>query len=680
VLAFGSVAWRMTMLCALCYAAATWLLCSSIVFITNCRWSGGLVALAFAFSPLAWTYATHTDVFALNVLLAAIAFRSLLAWSASRGLGPLACAAIAMGLSLGSHLTAIWLLPGLVAFLVGKRRAIDRRSCAVLLACFLAGVAVYAYLPIASAANFAAARDPTLALGVGAGRPFFDYAHPAELRNFIWLVTGAQVHAASDVVRSFDVPAHAAGVGAALALLARGYPLPLTALALGGLVWLALRADRTIAGSLALCILAGVPFLAAFAPETDPARYWLVPAWFLSVAAGVGLAELLRFIDHRFGTGVERSAYAILALALIANEQVTSRHLYLQPRNHLGRTYVDRVRALTTSRAIVIVPWVPATPLAYAAYVDGSMDRRIVETATLADDVSRLPQWLDRGDVYTIAYATPALRGVRLGPPQLLHLSSEPAHDAKLWKLLPAARNDGSARAPVEELPMAFDGIPAGGLTFLRGLARHNDRAWFTARKDAYERDLKEPLKDLVTELSARFARARIPIVGFPDAAIFRIHRDVRFSPDKRPYKTNVGAYLTRDGSRNSPGGVYIHIQPGESFVSAGFHGIEPPMLARWRRSLVDDPKAFRSVVRALAKGGLVVTPPEQREGSLKRPPRGFGDVDDDIAALLRLRGFTTWRGVSDREVCSPALADTAAEIAKAALPLLRYGWNVAQT
>jgi uncharacterized protein (TIGR02453 family) len=222
-----------------------------------------------------------------------------------------------------------------------------------------------------------------------------------------------------------------------------------------------------------------------------------------------------------------------------------------------------------------------------------------------------------------------------------------------------------------------FEGFSPDGMAFLRGLAKHNDRTWFAPRKTIYETELLGPLRALVEELSVRLARQRVPIGGVPQRAIFRIYRDVRFSPDKRPYKTHVSAYLSPGGGRGTPGGLYVHVQPGESFMAAAFHEIDAPLLLRWRQAIVADPKRFRTMVRALERNSLALPDPHEREDALKRLPRGFSDAPEEVADYLRLRSFTVHRNLTDAEVGSRKLVDAAARFTTDALPLLRYGWSL---
>jgi uncharacterized protein (TIGR02453 family) len=99
-------------------------------------------------------------------------------------------------------------------------------------------------------------------------------------------------------------------------------------------------------------------------------------------------------------------------------------------------------------------------------------------------------------------------------------------------------------------------------LGFLTGLAAKNDKAWFTAHRAAYDEGLKPAMGALIAALNTQFAARDLPFVGDARKSVFRIHRDVRFSKDKRPYKTHIAASLTRDGDKMAPGAVYVHVEP----------------------------------------------------------------------------------------------------------------------
>jgi uncharacterized protein (TIGR02453 family) len=220
---------------------------------------------------------------------------------------------------------------------------------------------------------------------------------------------------------------------------------------------------------------------------------------------------------------------------------------------------------------------------------------------------------------------------------------------------------------------MSFRGFGADALPFLKALAFHQTREWFEANKATYEADLRMPMGDLVEDLATTFAKAKIPLKGDRKSSLFRIHRDVRFSKDTDPYKTNVGAVMTRSGGKNDPGLLYVHISVEGCFTAAGFYDPAPETLARLRGAMTRTPKAWKQAVAKLAKSGLAPSD----EYALKRNPRGFEDVaDPDIVAGLRLKSFIVRRPLEDKRLAGAALVGEIAAFAKDALPLLKWGWD----
>src|SRR5208337_467890 len=162
---------------------------------------------------------------------------------------------------------------------------------------------------------------------------------------------------------------------------------------------------------------------------------------------------------------------------------------------------------------------------------------------------------------------------------------------------------------------MSFEGFGPQALPFFKALAFHQTKEWFEANRGTYETAVKAPMGDLVEEAAARLARAKIPVKGDRKASVFRIHRDVRFSKNKDPYKTNAGVAMTRSGSKNDPGVLYFHLSPDECFFAAGFYMADPQHLARLRGAAARAPKAFKQMIAKLRKAGLKLS----EEDALKR-------------------------------------------------------------
>src|SRR2546430_5350009 len=144
---------------------------------------------------------------------------------------------------------------------------------------------------------------------------------------------------------------------------------------------------------------------------------------------------------------------------------------------------------------------------------------------------------------------------------------------------------------------MAFS---SAALRFLQGLARNNAKPWFESHRQDYELQVRDPMRALIEEMRARFARFAPEITGDPKRSMFRIYRDVRFSRDKSPYKTHAACWFNhrrasaRVGSEAEEGsaGFYFHLPPGASFVGAGIWMPPRPSLARLRDAIAENPRA----------------------------------------------------------------------------------------
>jgi uncharacterized protein (TIGR02453 family) len=217
-----------------------------------------------------------------------------------------------------------------------------------------------------------------------------------------------------------------------------------------------------------------------------------------------------------------------------------------------------------------------------------------------------------------------------------------------------------------------FAGFRAATFEFLNQLRDNNDPAWFKPRKAVYEAEVLAPFRDLIVAVEAALRRDGLPLVGDPRRGMFRIYRDVRFSPDKRLYKTHAGAVLTRSGDKRDPGVLYVHVAPGESMVAAGFWHPEPGLLAKLRQAILADAGAFLKLAAELDRAGHPVSTDER----LSRPPRGFEAAKGTPAAeYVGWKSFTVHAALMDADMQSPALVDRIVRFAHTVIPLLEWGW-----
>jgi uncharacterized protein (TIGR02453 family) len=223
-----------------------------------------------------------------------------------------------------------------------------------------------------------------------------------------------------------------------------------------------------------------------------------------------------------------------------------------------------------------------------------------------------------------------------------------------------------------------FSGFRPAALTFLRALRRHNDRAWFEEHRPTYEAEVRAPLAALVEEVDVQLARVAPEIVGDPKRSLFRIHRDVRFSRDKSPYKTHAACWfyhgdagrgVGRETTAHGGAGFYFDIGPTTSSIGGGIWMPPRPTLARLRDRIAEEHTSLARVLRAPTLrryGGLA------EEAMLARMPRGY-DADHPAAMLLRHQSFTVGRELTERELFSPRLPDLLARDYARILPLVRW-------
>jgi uncharacterized protein (TIGR02453 family) len=169
-----------------------------------------------------------------------------------------------------------------------------------------------------------------------------------------------------------------------------------------------------------------------------------------------------------------------------------------------------------------------------------------------------------------------------------------------------------------------FNGFSKDTLKFLRELKKNNDREWFAEQKPRYEKSVLFPAMELVEAMAKpieKISPCFQAIAKRSGGSIMRIYRDVRFSKDKSPYKTNLGIHFRHIQGKNvhAPG-FYFHVSPEEIFFGAGIWCPPNPDLNRIRSLIDDDPDRWKKILRTKA----IKSNFEKMGSSLKRPPRGY--------------------------------------------------------
>lgn len=203
---------------------------------------------------------------------------------------------------------------------------------------------------------------------------------------------------------------------------------------------------------------------------------------------------------------------------------------------------------------------------------------------------------------------------------------------------------------------------------FLSELADHNDREWFQASRERFEAEVRGPMQAFILAFAEPLGTLSPHFLADPrpsGGSMFRIFRDTRFSRDKSPYKTNVGAqFRHRECSKDvhAPG-FYLHLEPGGCFMSAGLWHPDPASLRRVRERILSHEREWK----ALRKGGIEVT-----GEALKRVPPGF-DSAHPLAEDLKLKDFYTGTPFTERQVCASGFLERFTEACRRDAPLVRF-------
>jgi len=182
-----------------------------------------------------------------------------------------------------------------------------------------------------------------------------------------------------------------------------------------------------------------------------------------------------------------------------------------------------------------------------------------------------------------------------------------------------------------------FRGFPPEGIQFFRRLARNNKREWFQPRKQIFEEQVKQPMRELVQAVNSAMQDFAADYVTDPDKAIYRIYRDTRFSNDKTPYKDHIAAnFRWRGGGRHEGAGYYFAVSHKEVAIGGGLYMPTPEALLALRNHIATHHAELRKVTGSRTVRRLLG---EMQGEQLSRVPKGF-PADHPAADLLRFKRF----------------------------------------
>jgi uncharacterized protein (TIGR02453 family) len=195
------------------------------------------------------------------------------------------------------------------------------------------------------------------------------------------------------------------------------------------------------------------------------------------------------------------------------------------------------------------------------------------------------------------------------------------------------------------------------------------NREWFLENKQRYETEWVQPMTALLAQVRDGLVAAYRPL-KLAEPKVMRIHRDVRFSKDKAPYKTHIGAVLRLVATDESPAAMYVHLGSDEEFVGVGSYFFDADRLATWRKMVAGKAGAeLAAMIAKLRKAGYEVG----GHDDYKKVPKGF-DPEHPRAELLKMKGLTAGPGAIPRGLLhKPGLAVWLVEHGVALAPLVRW-------
>ncbi len=218
-----------------------------------------------------------------------------------------------------------------------------------------------------------------------------------------------------------------------------------------------------------------------------------------------------------------------------------------------------------------------------------------------------------------------------------------------------------------------FSGFPDDLFAFFAELAVNNDREWFSRNKARYQSSVVTPMCEFIAAMGPRLGAISDCFVADPrphSGSMFRIYRDVRFSPDKRPYKENAGCHFRHVAGRDAHApGYYVHLAPGEVFFGGGIWRPPSGTLRKVRAAIAEDPEGWN---RAAQGGDFVACFGAVAGDGLKRPPAGF-DADHPCIEALKRKSHYATRQVDPAVARTPRFIEEVDRAFVALTPLMKF-------
>jgi uncharacterized protein (TIGR02453 family) len=214
--------------------------------------------------------------------------------------------------------------------------------------------------------------------------------------------------------------------------------------------------------------------------------------------------------------------------------------------------------------------------------------------------------------------------------------------------------------------------LKSSTLKFLKDLKKNNNKPWFDQHRENYEQ-AKEDYCSFVQKLIDHHARMDPGIKSLlATQCMFRINRDIRFSKDKSPYKTNFGASITMGGKKSGLAGYYFHCEPGESFIGGGVWMPMPPALKKVRQEIDYDFDEFSKIIGSKKFKTVYSGLYREEDALLSKVPQGF-EKDSPAAEYLKMKSYIALKSIGDEGLTNQKLFRQSIEAMETLYPLLQF-------
>ena len=209
-------------------------------------------------------------------------------------------------------------------------------------------------------------------------------------------------------------------------------------------------------------------------------------------------------------------------------------------------------------------------------------------------------------------------------------------------------------------------------IKFLKDLKKNNNKPWFDKNRKEYEKakaDFSRFIQQVIDQLAKKDPSIKSLVAK---DCMFRINRDIRFSKDKSPYKTNMGAYINRGGKKSLYAGYYFHCEPGQSFAGGGLWMPMPSELNKVRQEIDYNFAAFKKIISSKKFKSVYTDLSRDPEYVLTRLPKGY-EADNPATEYLKLKSFVAMTSLKDTDLTSKDLVKKTVAAFETLQPVINF-------